>query len=272
MEKIMLKTEMRNEKTMHIDRMSVADMLKIMNEENQAVLEAIDKALPEIEQVCNLMTKAIQDGGRVFYVGAGTSGRLGILDAAECPPTYGVSRDLFNGIIAGGRDCVFQAAENAEDRAELGAEDLKRHDLCEKDVVIGISAAGGAAYVAGALEYAKSLQAKTAAITNNPDTKISKIAEVTIFADTGAEVITGSTRMKAGTAQKIILNMLSTASMIRCGHVYENLMINLKPSNKKLRNRMIGIVCDITGLQADAAQALLEENDWNIRAAVETEK
>lgn len=265
----MLRTEMRNEKTIHIDRMPVSEMLRIMNEENRTVLEAIDRALPEIEKVCDMMTQAIQEGGRVFYIGAGTSGRLGILDAAECPPTYGVPYDLFNGLIAGGRDSVFKASENAEDREQLAVADLQNHQLCEKDIVVGISAAGGAAYVAGGLEYAKGLHAKTAAITNNPDTKISKIADVTIFADTGAEVVTGSTRMKAGTSQKIISNMLSTATMIRCGHVYENLMINLKPSNIKLRNRMIGIVCEITGLEADAAEKLLDEADWNIRAAVE---
>ncbi|MBP3627486.1 MAG: N-acetylmuramic acid 6-phosphate etherase [Clostridia bacterium] len=268
----MLKTEMRNEKTTHIDKMPVYDIVKIINDENRTVINAIEDVLTDIERACNLMTDAIKNDGRVFYIGAGTSGRLGIQDAAECPPTFGVSEDLFNGIIAGGNNCVFKAAESAEDNAEFGVRDLENYDFCGKDIVVGISASGGAAYVCGALKYAKELGAKTIAITNNPDTKISKIADVTIFADTGAEVITGSTRMKAGTSQKIILNMLSTISMIQCGHVYENLMINLKPSNIKLKNRMIGIVSTITGKNADESEKLLEKSNWNIRTAVEKEK
>ncbi len=265
----MNRTEMRNERTKNIDKMSVREMLEIINDENYTVIKAINGALCEIELACTAVTEAIKNGGRVFYIGAGTSGRLGILDAVECPPTYGVADDLFNGIIAGGNNCVFKAGENAEDSAESGISDLKAQGVCGKDIVIGISAAGGAAYVAGALEYANDIGAKTVAITNNPDTIISKIAKITIFADTGAEVITGSTRMKAGTSQKIILNMISTVSMIRCGHVYENLMINLKPSNIKLKNRMISIVMEITGQSAEKAEELLEKGDWNIRKAVE---
>ena len=265
----MNKTEMRNERTMHIDKMSTREMLEIINDENNNVIRAINEAIPQIETACEMMSDVIKNGGRVFYIGAGTSGRLGIADAAECPPTFGVSDDLFNGIIAGGHNCVFKAGESAEDSAEFGINDLKAYDFNSKDIVIGISASGGAAYVCGALEYANGLGAKTVAITNNPDTKISNIANITIFADTGAEVITGSTRMKAGTSQKIILNMLSTAAMVKCGYVYENMMINLKPSNIKLKGRMIGIVMDITGKSASEAEKALDAADWNIRKAIE---
>ena len=259
----MLRTEMRNENTMHIDQMSIRQALEVIHKENEAVMTAIDAAMPEIEKACQLMTQALQNGGRVFYVGCGTSGRLGVLDA-----TYGVSPDTFIGVIAGGEKCLVRAAENAEDRAELAIADLKARNLCEKDIVVGISAAGGAAYVIGALEYASSLHAATVSLSNNPDTPISKIAQVAICADTGPEAITGSTRMKAGTAQKLILNMLSTVSMVQCGHVYENLMINLKPSNIKLKNRMIGIVQDILHTSRQDAEARLENAGWVIREAI----
>ncbi len=265
----MLRTEKRNPNTYTLDKMSTYDILKIINNENNNVISAIDKALPQIEKACDEVTKAIQSGGRVFYIGSGTSGRLGVCDAAECPPTFGVDYDLFCGIIAGGRDCMFKAAENAEDNPDLAVEDLKKHNFSGKDILIGISASGSAAYVISAINYAKSSGAKTVSITNNPDTYMEKIADIGICADTGEEVLTGSTRMKAGTAQKIILNMISTVSMTKCGHVYENLMINLKPTNKKLRRRMIGIVTEILDCDEEKAENLLNENDWNIRQAVE---
>lgn len=265
----MLRTEMRNPKTQNLDKMNTYDILKVINEENNNVISAIDKALPQIEKACDEATKAIMSGGRVFYIGSGTSGRLGVCDAAECPPTFGVSYDLFCGIIAGGRDCMFKAAENAEDNPDLSVEDLKNHNFSDKDILIGISASGSAAYVISAINYAKNLGAKTVSVTNNPDTYMEKIADIGICADTGEEILTGSTRMKAGTAQKIILNMISTVSMTKCGHVYENLMINLKPTNKKLRKRMIGIVTEILGCDEEKAEKLLEENNWNIRQAVE---
>ncbi len=265
----MLKTETRNSNTYNIDKMSTVEMLKIINDENAVVTKAVEDALPQIAQVCDTVADAIKSGGRIFYIGSGTSGRLGVCDAAECPPTFGVSYDLFNGIIAGGEKCMFKAAENAEDNPEAGVEDLKSRSFCNKDVLIGISASGSAAYVISAVNYAKSIGAKTASITNNPDTELGRAADVDICADTGPEVITGSTRMKAGTAQKIILNMISTASMVKCGCVYENMMINLRPTNKKLRRRMIGIVTEILGCSAEKAEALLEENEWSIRRAVE---
>lgn len=265
----MLKTEIRNKNTYNIDKMSTYEILKVINDENALVTKAVDDALPQISMVCDTVSDTIKSGGRVFYIGSGTSGRLGVCDAAECPPTFGVPYDLFNGIIAGGEKCMFKAAENAEDNPEAGIEDLKARNFSSKDVLIGISASGSAAYVISAVNYAKQIGAKTAAITNNPDTQLGKTADIDICADTGPEVITGSTRMKAGTAQKIILNMISTASMVKCGCVYENMMINLRPTNQKLRKRMIGIVTEILGCTAEEAEELLEENEWNIRKAVD---
>ncbi|MBR2413609.1 MAG: N-acetylmuramic acid 6-phosphate etherase [Clostridia bacterium] len=264
----MLKTEKRNPNTTNLESMSTQEIVKIINEENRTVCAAVDKELPAIAKACDAVTNAIQNGGRVFYVGAGTSGRLGVCDAAECPPTFGVPYDLFNGIIAGGNDSMFRASENKEDSAELAVIDLKEHNVCAKDIIIGISASGSAAYVIGALEYAKSIGAVTVAIANNPETKMQSLADIGICADTGPEVITGSTRMKAGTAQKIILNMISTTAMVKCGYVYENLMINLKPTNKKLKNRMIGIVQEILQCTAEEAINRLEKSDWVIREAI----
>ena len=259
---------MRNSRTYNIDKMSTADMLKIINDENNNVISAIDKAMPEIEKTCDAVAETIMNGGRVFYMGSGTSGRLAVCDAAECPPTFGVPYDLFNGIIAGGEKCMFKAAENAEDDPDMSVDELKKRDFSKNDILIGISASGSAAYVIAAVNYAKSLGAVAVSVTNNPDTALGNAADIDICADTGAEVITGSTRMKAGTAQKIILNMISTVAMVKCGHVYENLMINLRPTNRKLRRRMIGIVTEIIGCDDNEAEKLLEENDWSIREAV----
>lgn len=264
----MLNTEMRNPRTTHIDQMSIRDALKTINDENAVILQAIDHAIPEIEAACTAMVDVIQGGGRVFYIGCGTSGRLGVLDAVECPPTFGVSPELFNGIIAGGYGCLVTASENAEDQSELGVRDLKERGVGQDDLVVGISAAGAAAYVENALKYARGIGARTVAISNNPDTPIGRAAEISICLLTGPEVIAGSTRMKAGTAQKIVLNMLSTTAMIQCGNVYENLMINLRPTNLKLTQRVIRIVCELTGLCAEEAEALLAKNEWNIRKAV----
>lgn len=265
----MLRTELRNEKSMHIDKMSTVAMLKIMNEENMNAVKAVEAALEDVAKATDAISERMEKGGRLFYVGAGTSGRLGVLDAAECPPTFGVDYEKVVGVIAGGKNAMFRANEGGEDKAENGKADLESYRLTPNDSVVGISAAGGAAYVCGALEYAKSVGCFTAAVTSNTDTKISAIAEVTIFTDTGAEVITGSTRLKAGTAQKLVLNMLSTCCMVKNGYVYENLMINLKPTNIKLRDRMIRIVCDITGVSYEEAESRLEKSDWSIRKAVE---
>ncbi len=267
----MLNTEMRNPDTYGIDKMKTEEILRIINNENAKVTQAVEKAMPEIAVVCDAAADAIKAGGRIFYIGSGTSGRLAVCDAAECPPTFGVPYDMFNGIIAGGDKCMFKAAENAEDNEASGIEELKKRDFSCKDILIGISASGSAAFVISAVRYAKSIGAKAFSVTNNPDTELGKAADTDICADTGPEVITGSTRMKAGTAQKIILNMISTASMVKCGYVYENLMINLKPTNKKLKRRMISIVTEILSCSYEKAEDLLKKNNWNIRLAVEKE-
>ncbi len=264
----MLRTEMRNPDTYSIGEMSTLEALKIINNENNNVIAAIEKALPDIEKACDAVAETVKNGGRVFYIGAGTSGRLGVCDAAECPPTFGVSPDLFVGIMAGGSQSMFKATENVEDDPIASVADLKEHGFCEKDIVIGTSASGSAAYVIAGIEYAKSINAKTISIVNNPETNLSGKADINICADTGPEVITGSTRMKAGTAQKIIMNMISTVAMVKCGHVYENLMINLRPTNKKLRRRMIGIVVEILKCSESEAEERLEKADWSIRTAV----
>ncbi|MCQ2433002.1 MAG: N-acetylmuramic acid 6-phosphate etherase [Clostridia bacterium] len=262
------KTEQRNPDTMHIDTMPTADILSILQNENKKAVNALDAALPQITEACEQIAKRMLRGGRLIYVGAGTSGRLGVLDAAECPPTFGVPRELVCGVIAGGEGCMFRASENAEDRAENGKADLEEKRINDFDCVVGISAAGNAAYVLGALEYAKSCGALTVGVTNNYGCKLEKTADITITADTGPEPITGSTRMKAGSAQKMILNMISTTVMIKLGYVYENLMINLRPSNEKLRRRVISIVCDIHNCDEETAVKLLETADWSIRGTL----
>ena len=265
----MLKTEMRNPATTHIDKMSSTEMVQVMNQENLNAAMAVSRVSADIAEAIDRIYLRMQRGGRLFYVGCGTSGRLGVLDASECPPTYGVSPDLVVGIIAGGDSALRRSSEGAEDSWEAGYAVLESHHITENDTVVGISAAGGAAFVLAAMAYGKERGALTVGITSNAGSKISCAADIAIDVDTGAEVVTGSTRMKAGTAQKLILNMLSTGVMIRLGYVYENMMINLRPTNSKLRDRVIRIVREITGLEADAAVRLLDENDWNIRKAVE---
>ena len=264
----MLNTEMRNMNTMHIDKMDSLQIAELMNRENMVSVMAVEKAMPEIAKAIDAAAEAIGNGGKMIYIGAGTSGRLGIQDAAECPPTFGVENWVVQGIIAGGRERVFTAGENAEDFYENGANDVK--DLLKAgDVLVGISAAGGAQYVVGALETAKKLGCTTVALTNNPGVAITKVADISIVCDTGAEAITGSTRLKAGNTQKFVLNMLSTGAMIKTGKVYENLMINLKPSNVKLKGRVVRITAAILDCSEEEATALLEKNDWNIRKTVE---
>jgi len=265
----MQKTEERNPRTINIDKMDTISMLHVMNEENYNAVKAVEQVLPQVEQAVEAVSNAFQNGGRLFYIGAGTSGRLGVVDASECPPTFGVDPGMVVGIIAGGVKCLYSASENAEDKEECGIQDLAAYNIQKEDVVCGISVAGNAAYVLGALKYAASKGCVTIGITSNDDSKLAMQADIAICPDTGAEVITGSTRLKAGTAQKLILNMISTCSMIKQGYVYENLMINLKPSNKKLTDRVIRIVCEITRVQREKAVQALEKSDWNIREAIE---
>ncbi len=265
----MLKTEQRNEKTKNIDKMSTADMVALIQEENYNAVKAIDPALCDIEAAIDAISDRMSRGGRLFYLGCGTSGRLGVLDASECPPTYGVPHGLVVGIIAGGDGALRRAVEGAEDSREWGKKELAEHGITALDSVVGISVAGGAGYVIGALEYAKEQGALTVALTSNEDSPIEAISDITIRTDTGAEVVTGSTRMKAGSAHKMVLNMISTSVMIKQGHVYENLMINLRPSNVKLRARMIRIVSDITGESLELSEKLLDDNGFVIRDAIE---
>ncbi len=264
----MLKTERRNPKTTHIDKMDTLEMLKIVNEENMNSVKAVEAELENIAKAVDAITAGFAKGGRLFYIGAGTSGRIGVLDASECPPTYGVPDDMVIGIIAGGDKCLRSASENAEDIGERGVEDLAKYNITKNDVVVGISVAGGAQYVLSALEYAKSKGATTVGLTSNEDSLLAKQSDIAICPDTGAEVITGSSRMKGGNAQKFVLNMLSTCAMVKSGYVYENLMINLKPSNIKLRKRMIGIVQEILTCDEQQAEKLLKENGWDIKKVV----
>lgn len=267
----MLNTEMRNENSTHIDKMTSLQMVALMNKENMNSVLAVEKALPDIARAVDAAAQAIGNGGKMVYIGAGTSGRLGILDASECPPTFGVPHETVQGIIAGGRERVFTAGENAEDIYENGVRDVENM-LKPGDVLVGISAAGGAKYVVGALEKAKQLGCTTVAVTSNPGVAITKVADISIVCETGAEVITGSTRLKAGNSQKFVLNMLSTCAMIKTGKVYENLMVNLKPSNEKLKGRVVRITAAILDCPEAEAIDLLEKNDWDIRKTVEGAK
>ena len=264
----MLKTEMRNERTTHIDQMATLEMMQVMQAENLRAAQAIEPELPAIARAVDAIAQRMAQGGRLFYVGCGTSGRLGVLDASECPPTYGVPHDRVIGLIAGGDGAIRRAVEGAEDSRSAGYADLAAYQLTAQDSVVGISVAGGAAYVLGAFDLALEAGALTIALSSNAGCPIEQAAAIGIHPDTGAEVLTGSTRMKAGSAHKMILNMISTAVMIRQGHVYENLMINLRPTNAKLRQRMIRIVCEMTGAEASLAERLLEANGFEIRAAV----
>ncbi len=264
----MIPTEMRNPNTTHIDKAATMEMLAMIQQENLRAAKAVGEVLSAIARAVDAISEGMIKGGRLIYIGAGTSGRLGVLDAAECPPTFGVDRELVSGIIAGGEDCMFRAAEGAEDSGENGIADLSQKKLTPMDRVVGISAAGNAVYVAEALRYARSVGCITIGVTSNSEGRLAKESDIAIVTDTGAEAITGSTRMKAGTAQKLVLNMLSTCAMIKMGNVYENLMINLRPTNQKLRCRVISIVRELCGYDEETAIAKLEAHDWVIREVV----
>ena len=266
------KTEARNPRSMNMDQMSSEEMARLVITANYEAVKAVEDAADAIAKAVDAIAEAFEKGGRLFYLGAGTSGRLGVMDAAECPPTFGVPYDQVQGIIAGGNERMFRAGENEEDNYEKGCEAIAEHGVTARDVVVGISAAGNAAYVVGAIESAKALGAVTVGISSNPDTKILNAADIQILTDTGAEVLTGSTRLKAGTAQKIVLNTLTTCAMTKTGKVYENMMINLSPSNEKLKRRVIRIVREILSCDDTEAITRLEKNEWNIRKAVTADK
>jgi N-acetylmuramic acid 6-phosphate etherase len=255
-----LKTEGRNPNTMNIDKVSTLEAMRMMNEENKRVPEAIDTQLEQIAAAVDIIAAAMERGGHLIYVGAGTSGRLGVVDAAECPPTFGVDHQLVRGIIAGGDGAMFRAVENAEDNEDWGKRAIDEDGVQAGDVVVGISAAGRAPFVLGALKRAREIGATPIGVTCNPDSLFVPLCDVTIAPYVGPEVISGSTRLKAGTAQKLVLNMLSTGVMIKTGKVYSNLMINVKPTNEKLWERATRIIMQIADIDRDRAGELLKKH------------
>ncbi|MBG2803318.1 N-acetylmuramic acid 6-phosphate etherase [Proteus sp. WDL240414] len=263
-----LVTESRNHNSENIDTLSTFDMLKVINNEDKKVPLAVEKALPEIAQLVDKVAIAFSQGGRLIYCGAGTSGRLGILDASECPPTYGTPHDMVIGLIAGGHKAILQAVENAEDNIQLGEQDLRQLNFNEKDVLVGIAASGRTPYVIGALNYAKSLGATTGAISCNPESPIAQIADIAITPIVGAEVVTGSSRMKAGTAQKLILNMITTAAMIKIGKVFGNLMVDVEATNAKLVERQVRIVMQATECERAIAEQALSQCQRHCKTAI----
>lgn len=261
-------TEGANAHTRDIDKLPVLEALKLINREDAKVAEAVAAALPDIARAVEAIVAALEAGGRLFYVGAGTSGRLGMLDAAECVPTFSVPPELVQGVIAGGADAMLRSIEGAEDDPAAAAHDLRARRVSSADVVCGIAASGRTPYVIGALTFARSIGARSIAIACNQDTPIAALADIAISVDMGPEVIAGSTRLKAGSAQKMILNMLSTASMIGLGKVYGNLMVDVKVSNAKLLTRAIGLVMRLTGLDEAAARQLLGSANNEVKTAV----
>lgn len=268
----LLLTEQQNQNSLHIDEMETCDIVKVINDEDKKVALAIEKELPSITKAVDAIYDKLSCGGRLIYMGAGTSGRLGVLDASECPPTYGVSSTLVQGIIAGGETALQQAIEGAEDSQQFGQEDLKELNLTNHDVVCGLAASGRTPYVIGGLKYAKSIGATTVSICCVENGEISKCADHSIEVKVGPEVVTGSTRMKAGTAQKMVLNMLSTSVMIKLGKVYGNLMIDVQPTNEKLRKRATGIVEKCTGVSSEEAKELLETTQYDVKCAILIQK
>ena len=261
-------TESENEATRDIDRVSTLDALSLINSEDKQVAFAVEKALPEVAATVDAVVARLENGGRLFYVGTGTSGRLGVLDASELPPTFGVESGLVQGVIAGGIDALYKATEASEDDARSAEVDLAARGLNSKDALIGIAASGRTPYTIGGLEYARSLGCFTACITCNPDSPITKAADVAIVAVVGSEAIAGSTRMKAGTAQKLILNMISTVTMIRLGYVVGNRMTNMRTANNKLRERSVRIVAAETGRTETEAKELLAAAADDLRVAL----
>lgn len=261
-------TEQENPRTTEISSLPTAGIVRLMNEEDARVASAVASVLPDVTRAVERIVERLRAGGRLFYVGTGTSGRLGVLDASECPPTFGVSPELVQGIIAGGYDATHRAVEASEDDAAAGATDLMTRGVTGKDAVVGIAASGRTPYTVGAVERARALGAFTAAVTCAPDSLITRVAEVSMVAVVGPEVIAGSTRLKAGTAQKMILNMLSTATMIRLGYVSGNRMSNLQARNLKLRERAVRILCAEAGLDEQSAEEALEAAGNDLRMAL----
>lgn len=261
-------TESTNSRTSNIDEKSTIEILKIINDEDKKVAYAVEKEIPNIARAVEKIIESFKKGGRLIYIGAGTSGRLGILDSAECPPTFGTPQDQVIGIIAGGKDALICAIEGAEDNMELGEKDLMDINLTSSDVVVGIAASGRTPYVIGALKYAKKIKATTISLSCNHKPIIERYADISITPIVGPEIIAGSTRMKAGTAQKMVLNMLSTASMIGIGKVYGNLMVDVQPTNEKLIQRAKRIVMLATGADSDKVEKALELSGYKPKVAI----
>lgn len=261
-------TETRNPDTMTLDQMSALELVTVMNREDHKVPEAIASALPQIASTVEVVEQAFRKGGRLFYLGAGTSGRLGVLDASECPPTFGVDPGMVVGLIAGGDRALRFPIEGAEDDRSLGKQDLMDHNLVPSDVVIGIAASGRTPYVLGALDYAHSIGCKTAAIACNLHSAIGQAADIAIEVSVGPEVLTGSTRLKAGSAQKMILNMITTGAMVRMGKAYQNLMVDVVQSNEKLRTRAENIVMAATDVSREQARRTIDEANGKVKLAI----
>ncbi|MBS6057484.1 MAG: N-acetylmuramic acid 6-phosphate etherase [Mixta calida] len=261
-------TESRNPASENIDELSTEAMLRVINNEDKKVALAVEAIVPQIAEAVDAITAAFQQGGRLIYSGAGTSGRLGILDASECPPTFGTPREQVVGLIAGGHTAILQAVENAEDNAERGAADLQTIEFSARDVLVGIAASGRTPYVLGALDYARRQGATTVALTCNPDSEMARVAHIALTPVVGPEVVTGSSRLKAGTAQKLVLNMLTTGAMIRSGKVFGNLMVDVEATNQKLVQRQINIVMQATDCGAEEAQAALAACNGHCKTAI----
>ena len=263
------RTEARNEKARGLETFTTRQILALMNDEDASVPRAVRAALPTIEKAVDAIVGAIADGGHVIYVGAGTSGRLGVLDASEAPPTFGVEPELFHGIIAGGDTALRSSIEDAEDDETAGRNDVAQV-VRKGDVIVGISASGGAPYVIGGLQAGKNVAAATVGVTCNADSTLTRVADIAIVVDVGPEILAGSSRLKAGTATKLVLNMLSTAAMIRSGRTRGDLMVDLRPTNAKLKERAVRMVQEETGIGEDEARARLEAAQWNVRKALES--
>lgn len=261
-------TEQRNPNSMHVDSLSALEIVQLMNQEDKQVPLAIEKCLPQIAQAVECIVAAFQQGGRLVYIGAGTSGRLGVLDASECPPTFGVSPEMVKGIIAGGERALRHPIEGAEDSKAQAVVDLQTIQFSSKDVLVGIAASGRTPYVIGALEYAKSLGSVTVSIASNSNSAMANIVDIAIHTVVGPEVLTGSSRLKSGTAQKLVLNMLTTASMILMGKCYQNLMVDVQASNEKLKARAIRIVMQATDCDKAIAEETLKQADQNAKLAI----
>ena len=261
-------TEQRNPNSMHVDSLSALEIVQLMNQEDKQVPLAIEKCLPQIAQAVECIVAAFQQGGRLVYIGAGTSGRLGVLDASECPPTFGVSPEMVKGIIAGGERALRHPIEGAEDSKAQAVVDLQTIQFSSKDVLVGIAASGRTPYVIGALEYAKSLGSVMVSIASNPNSAMANIVDIAIDTVVGSEVLTGSSRLKSGTAQKLVLNMLTTASMILMGKCYQNLMVDVQASNEKLKARAIRIVMQATDCDKALAEETLKQADQNAKLAI----